>query len=178
MNMLVSWTVLLAVGASACAAQTIKTPRRSASVAAQASPPAAGTGQCLGQSVVLAGQDSGEKIKLTVVALKDPARPANHYITAGKGKRYVGVEVRLTNVGTVVYKDSPSNGATLVGTSGHEYNAEFGDIGGEFAGNTIDQVGDDRVGVLPFTVPKTDKPHELQFTLDSGFGPDTGQCTF
>jgi hypothetical protein len=56
---------------------------------------------------------------------------AGDNITAGKGKRHFGVEVQLTNVGTVTYKDSPSNGATLVGTSGHEFNAEFGDVGGE-----------------------------------------------
>lgn len=43
-----------------------------------------------------------------------------------------------------------------------------------FGGSVTAAAGDTRLGWITFEIPDTSRPSRLQFTLDSGFGPETG----
>lgn len=93
-----------------------------------------------------------------------------------KGNRFVAVQLRLTNVGTLNYDDSPSNGAALIDVEGQQYTSAFFDSAeGAPLGSPKIAVGAMRLGFITFEVPKSVDLALFQFTLDSGFGPETGE---
>jgi hypothetical protein len=110
---------------------------------------------------------------VTVTKVKDPTK-APKFFGPGKGKRYVGVEVRLENVGSVVYSDGSGNGAVVVDTRDHEYDATISGLDQELGSPKI-APEDARVGLIGFEVPEEAKLRTFQHTLDSGLGPETGQ---
>jgi len=93
-------------------------------------------------------------MKDTPLRVIDRAAPADPFIGPAKGKRFVAVEVRLQNVGSVVYRDFPSNGAVLVDTRSRQYQSTLWDVkaGPALAQTTIAQ-GDKRIGFITFEVP-------------------------
>jgi hypothetical protein len=88
------------------------------------------------------------------------------------------VRLRLQNVGELVYDDSPSNGAFLIDREDQQYDAGFANyIREPDFGSPRIRPGDARVGWLTFAVPTRAKLRTFQFTLDSGFGPESGEWT-
>jgi hypothetical protein len=53
-------------------------------------------------------------MQVTLMKVVDPARSGNSSFKPGKGKRFVGVQLELANVGKRVFNDTPSNGAVVV----------------------------------------------------------------
>jgi hypothetical protein len=91
------------VSLSACTEPTIRTSEEGSGDAASGpSEPAQ-----VGGTIQLHGNDEGLVMAVTVSKVDDPAK-APKFFGPGKGKRYVAVEVRLENVGTAVYNDSPA----------------------------------------------------------------------
>jgi hypothetical protein len=114
---------------------------------------------------------------VTVKKVFDPAKAAR-FFGPGKNKRLVAVQIVLKNTGSAVYSDSPGNGAELIDAQGQSYSENL--IGNRscqaFAqGSATVRPGDSRLGCLTFTVPKDTAIAGFQFTLDSGFGPETGE---
>lgn len=54
----------------------------------------------------------------------DPAK-AQRFFGPGKNERLVAVRLRVENVGTLPYSDSPSNGAVLIDTADQGYDASM-----------------------------------------------------
>jgi hypothetical protein len=163
----------LTVGADSCTTTTTDEPDKGGSGGAgdkERSPKAR-----LRDSITLKGADT--KVKVTVLSVQDPA-DAGEFDEPEKGSRYVGVEIRLRNVGSTTYHDSPSNGAKLIGTGGQRADSTIlsgGDCGGDFASDVTLSSGTDERGCIPFELKEGSKPKRFQFGLDSGFGPQTGE---
>jgi hypothetical protein len=142
--------------------------------AAEEEPPSSGSAS-VGDSITLHGSDAGLEMRVAVQDVIDPA-PFEQYFGPGRGKRLVAVKLRLANVGGKVYNDSPSNGATIIDRQDQGYTtALLPTTACPDLGSPIIRAGDRRVGCITFEVPKLAKLRAFQFTLDSGFGPETGE---
>jgi hypothetical protein len=161
----------VSMGASSCGTTTTSEPDKKESNSGPAASPKAG----LGDSITLKGSDT--KMRVTVTKVVDPL-PAPEFQEPDHGKRYVGVYVKLRNVGSTTYDDSPSNGATLI-TSGDEQAdstlLEGGDCSSDFASSAKISPGSQEQGCIAFQIKRSKRPRRFQFGLDSGFGPQTGE---
>ncbi|WP_329376108.1 DUF4352 domain-containing protein [Streptomyces sp. NBC_01351] len=131
----------------------------------------------LGTTVTLNGQ-RGEKVDVTVLKVVDPAASAQEFFEPDPGNRYVSVQFRLKNSGTVPYKDSPVNGATLIDTEGQQFDADV--VAKTTAGPRLPvsltiTPGNTALGYLTFELPDGSKPATVQFTPNSGFADDVGE---
>ncbi|MGH3119720.1 MAG: DUF4352 domain-containing protein [Streptosporangiaceae bacterium] len=156
--------------------QVGSTPSATSSSTASASSSASSTAK-VGSTITLTGNSSGEKMDVTVTRVISHAQPADQFFTPDPGKRFYAVQFRLADTGTAAYSDSPSNGAAAVDAAGQSYQATIGDVAGceSFPGTENIAAGDKGLGCIVFQVPDGAKITKVQFTLDSGFGPDTGQ---
>lgn len=129
----------------------------------------------VGDSITLDG--STNKMQVTVLKVLDPA-PAGQYDQPTSGHRYVGVQVALRNVGSDTYSDAPGNGAKIITTSDEQADTallEGGPCSSGFSSDVKISPGSRLQGCIPFEVPKGAKPKTFQFSLDSGFGPQSGE---
>lgn len=131
----------------------------------------------IGDSITLKGTQ-GETVKVKVLRVLDPA-PAGGFDTPSSGKRYVGVEIQLTNTGGKTYKDSPSNGATMIYGADRQADATLltgGPCSSDgFASDARIAPGSKRRGCIPFEIGKSAKAKTFQFALDSGFSDQGGE---
>ena len=113
---------------------------------------------------------------MTVVKVVDPAR-AGQYETPSAGKRFVAVQSRLKNTGTAAYKDSPSNGATVIDKDGQRFSESFNDstAGPSFPASVTISPGKTALGFITFEVPRASRIVGVQFAMDSGFSDDVGE---
>jgi hypothetical protein len=120
---------------------------------------------------------ANEKLTVTLVKFADPATVTDQFMQADAGKRYVAVQIRITNTASTVYSDSPTNGAEIIDAKGQQYDLTFVDtsLGQNFAGSVKLQPGATALGVMEFEMPTGEKPVTFQFTLNSGFADQTGQ---
>lgn len=176
---------LLGIGAIACAEETITDePDPESEQQAGQEPeeakdeqPAEETNAKVGDSITLSGTDEGLEMKVSVMTVQDPAKNLEAFTSPSKGSRFVGIQLELENVGSVAYADAPTNSAVLIDTSGQGHDATFATLKSEFNSNLRIQSGASQVGFIPFEIPKKAKLATFQFTLDSGFGPETGEWT-
>jgi hypothetical protein len=129
----------------------------------------------VGGTLTLAGNEEGLQMDVTLLKVVDPAKASDEFLKPGKGKRYAAFQLRLANVGDVLYQDSPSNGAAVVDTEDQQFSASFFDAVEPGLGSLRIRPGDQRAGYITFELPKAANLRTFQFTLDSGFGPDTGE---
>jgi TIR domain/Domain of unknown function (DUF4352) len=134
----------------------------------------------LGNSITLHGTDAGSVAAVTATKVADPTSSPDGVSTPGPGDRFVGVEFQIKNTGTIVYDDTPDNGATLIDTDGHRYDATT--VLSIAAGPIFDTSvtlaqGKQAVGYIVFEAPTTAKVAIVQFSMDSGYGVDTGRWT-
>lgn len=131
----------------------------------------------VGDTINLSGVGSGEKLAVTVVKVVDPAPPANEYETAGPGKRFVSVQVKLSNIGTAAYSDAVQNCVKVLDSQGQSFEASPFDssAGPGFAGGMVTLApGDSGLGYVSFEVPTASTPAKFQVALSSGMAPQTG----
>jgi len=78
----------------------------------------------------------------------------------------------------VTYEDSPSNGAQVIDSQDQQFDASLDEAGcPSFAGGSVRlPPGDERLGCIVFYIPKSAEIKRFQFTLNCGFGTETGQC--
>ena len=149
----------------------------SQSATASASSSASSSPARVGSTLTLTGNDAGEKMAVTVTRVVSHAQPADEFSSPDPGKRFYAVQFRLADTGTTAYSDSPSNGAAVVDSAGQSYQASIYNVAGceSFPGTENIAAGDKGLGCVVFQVPHGAKITKVQFTLDSGFGPATGQ---
>jgi hypothetical protein len=131
----------------------------------------------IGSAITLSGNDTGEQTAVTVTRVIATARPADQFNTAAAGKRLYAVQFRLRDNGRAAYSDAPSNGATVVDSTGQSYDSSLDDAASCASFATPENIapGASGLGCVVFEVPKSVQITQVQFTLDSGMGPDTGQ---
>lgn len=131
----------------------------------------------LGTTITLTGIDSGEQMGVSVTKVISNATPSDSFDAPPTGDRLYAVQFRLTDTGTAAYSDSPSNGATVIDTSGQSYQSGIETVAGcqDFADIENIAPGNSGLGCITFEVPTGAKIVAVQFTLDSGMGPQTGQ---
>ena len=131
----------------------------------------------VGSVITLTGNTSGEKMAVTVTRIISHAQPASDLDAPQSGKRLYAVQFRLDDTGSAAYSDSPSNGAVVADSSGQSYQSSFDNAAGceSFPGTENIAAGETGLGCIVFEVPVTAKITKVQFTLDSGMGPQTGQ---
>jgi hypothetical protein len=128
----------------------------------------------LGDSITLAGNESGLQMRVTLVEVRNDAE-GDEFFGPERGNRFFAVRLRLTNVGSRNYNDSPSNGASVIDRQDQEYTGDVFDAVEPALGSPTIRQGDSRQGWITFQVPKRAKLRTFQLTLDSGFGPETGE---
>lgn len=131
----------------------------------------------IGDSITLTSTDGG-KVKVKLLRVLDPVS-GGEYESPAAGKRYVGIELQLTNVGAKTYKDSPSNGATVIYGDDRQASATLLVDGpcasNGFASDARISPGSKRKGCIPFEITSSRKPKGFQFALDSGFADEGGE---
>lgn len=119
---------------------------------------------------------------VTVLKVVDPAEPKDpEFFGPEKGQRWVAVRVRLKNIGSATYDDSPDNGARVIDSKGQQFDATIATgirAGALFPGIVKVRPGSAAVGFIVFEVPETAKVVTLQFGLNSGFADDFGEWKF
>lgn len=177
--MLLVAATLLGIGAIACAEETItdEPDVEGEEQPEEEQPAEEKTTAKVGDSITLSGNEEGLEVKVTVMTVQDPAKNLEAFTSPSKGGRFIGIQLKLENVGSVVYADAPTNSAVLIDTSGQGHDATFATLKTEFNSNLRIQPGASQVGFIPFEIPKKAKLATFQFTLESGFGPETGEWT-
>lgn len=132
----------------------------------------------IGSVITLSGNDSGEQMTVTVTKVISSASPGDEITAAPAGDRLYAVQFQLHDTGSAAYSDSPSNGAEVVDSAGQSYQASITDTAAgctTFPASENIAPGSSGLGCIVFEVPKAAKVTAVQFTLDSGMGPQTGQ---
>jgi hypothetical protein len=132
----------------------------------------------LGSAITLSGNRSGEQMAVTVTQVMARAQPGDEPTSASAGARLYAVQFRLRDTGSTAYSDAPSNGAVVTDSLGQSYGAVITDTVADcpsFPATESIAPGSSGLGCIVFEVPKAAKITQVQFTLDSGLGPDTGR---
>jgi hypothetical protein len=167
--------IIIAAVAAAGGGHSVQT---SGSTAGGAAPKAAAKAAGIGSAITLTGNGGGEQVGVTVTKVITTAQPADGFSAASAGHRLYAVQFRLSNTGSAAYSDAPSNGAAVTDSAGQSYNAQLaGNAAGCPAFSAPENIaaGATGLGCITFEVPEAAKITKVQFTLDSGMGPQTGQ---
>ncbi len=119
---------------------------------------------------------SGSKYDVHLTKVIDPAQGTDEFSTPDAGKRLVGAVFRITGV-KGNSSDDANNDATLIGSNGQAYQADFDSIAGytNFSSGQFNAApGAAEVGAVTFQVPAGVKVAEVQWSADSGFGGAPG----
>jgi Domain of unknown function (DUF4352) len=131
-----------------------------------------------GTAITLAGNGSGEQMSVTVTKVISHATSGDQFTSPPAGDRLYAVQFRLRDTGTGAYSDAPSNGAAVTDSKGQSYQAGIADTAAgcqAFPASENIAPGSSGLGCIVFEVPSKAKITSVQFTLDSGMGPQTGQ---
>jgi Domain of unknown function (DUF4352) len=133
----------------------------------------------VGSTITLKSNQEGLTVATTLVKIVSPAKAVDEFTQPGAGMRFVAVQFRLKNTGTVTYDDSPSNGATALDSQGQQFHASAYDTrsGPSFPSVIKIGPGSTALGYITFEVPTATKVTKVQFGLDSGFADQTGEWT-
>ncbi|HWG01409.1 MAG TPA: DUF4352 domain-containing protein [Trebonia sp.] len=132
----------------------------------------------VGSAITLSGSGSGEQMAVTVTKVIARAQPGDERTSASSGARLYAVQFRLRDTGSAAYSDAPSDGAVVTDSLGQSYGAVVADAAAgcpSFPAAEAIAPGSSGLGCIVFEVPKAAKVTQVQFTLDSGLGPDTGR---
>jgi hypothetical protein len=134
----------------------------------------------VGDAITLHGIESSLAMKVTLLDFVANDKSYDHseysFEAPERGQKYVSMKLRMENVGSEVYNDSPSNGAVLVDTEDGSWDAGLSfythkpDLGSPKIA-----LDDSRVGWITFTVPRRAKMKKFQLALDSGFSDEAGE---
>jgi hypothetical protein len=163
-------------GCGTAPAATSPEPAPAAASAASAAEGEAVKTARIGEPVTLAAQGA-PSLSATAVRVVDPAAPADRLLPPDGGTRFVAVQFLLTNVGRSTYHDDPGLGARLIDTHDQQYNSELAETaaGPSMTDNVRIGPGSRARGFVTFQLPLGARPSRIQFTLDSGDGPQTAE---
>jgi hypothetical protein len=114
--------------------------------------------------------DSSSDINVTLVKIIDPAQGADQYTTPDAHKHFVGAV--FTIKANAAYSDDANNAATITGSDGQTYSADFSDIAGytNFNSGTVKlAAGESSTGVVVFQVPDGVTIANVKYDVSGGF---------
>ena len=130
----------------------------------------------LGEEATLEGLESAA-VKVKVTRVVDPM-PNPKTERPKAGRRFVGVRMTIANTSDKPYKDSLLNGSKLVTDVADGANPSIlltGPCASKGAVGFQLPAGKSKSLCLPFQVKKKAKVSAFQFTMNSGFGGQTGE---
>jgi Domain of unknown function (DUF4352) len=146
--------------------------------AAAAAAPAAPTKPAgLGDTIDLTGYE-GDHIAVTVEKVDLKAAATDGFSTPPAGDSYYAAQVQIKNIGSSAYSDAPSNCLVAKDSSGQTFQTDIVESisSGPLMATTVNlAAGDSSLGWVVFDVPTGDTVTQVQFTVDSGMGDQTGQ---
>lgn len=179
---LAALATIAAVSLTACSAGSTVTDKpkpkaRTSASSATAETPAKQEAAKVGDTIALTGTDKGGKLDVTVVKVTDPAKSSIDGFAPETGSRWIGVQFRIVNTGTIAYSDSPGNGTQIADSQGQQFTSTFADItaGPSMASSVNLKPGSKALGWVVFELPKASKAATVQFTMDSGLADQTGE---
>jgi hypothetical protein len=132
-------------------------------------PPVAG----VGDSISLAGYETGYRIKLVKIA-KD-AKSSDPYFGPERGNRYFAAYVQVSVTDGAPTEVCASNDASVIDAQGQTFTGDILDSVKPAFGCPKIGVGSKRAGWVTFEVPKRAKIVTFSYTPDSGFAEETGE---
>lgn len=169
----VAVAVLGAVGCGSItktSAPATTAPAAPASTQAAASPSNSLSGAV--GTVYTATDQSGDKMAVTLTRVIDPAQGADQYTTPDNGNRFVGAVFSLNGI-SGTFSDDANNDATLIGSNGQTYSADFNSIVGytNFNNGVYNlSAGENSVGAVTFQVPLAVKVAKIEWSANGGLG--------
>jgi hypothetical protein len=115
---------------------------------------------------------NGNKISVTLAREIDPAQGADQFTTPQSGSRFVGAVFNIKGI-SGTFSDDANNNATVIGSNGQTYTADFDSIAGYTAFNNGEfsvSAGESSVGAVTFQVPLTVKVSKVEWSANGGFG--------
>jgi hypothetical protein len=146
------------------------TPAASASSKAAPSPANSLSGP-VGTSYTVTDQ-SGNKMSVTLTQVIDPAQGADQFTTPQSGNRFVGAVFDIKGINGT-FSDDANNDATLIGSNGQTYTADFDSIAGYTSFNDGEytvSAGENSVGAVTFQVPLAVTVAKIEWSANGGLG--------
>jgi hypothetical protein len=116
-----------------------------------------------------------ESVKL--IAVTDPAQPGDSFTTPDSGKRFVGVQLQITNQSKGTDSDDANNNTSIIGSNEQVYSADVSTLAGctNFNNGTYTLTqGATEVGCVSFQLPMGVAVAEVAYNPDSGFSTNNG----
>jgi Domain of unknown function (DUF4352) len=122
--------------------------------------------------------EAGNKLAVTLLKIDANTKDTDGYSTPPSGDAYYAAQVRIKNVGSAAWSDSPSNCMVVKDAKGQAF--QTGIVLSISSGPLLPTAvtiapGDSALGWIVFNVTKGDKVTQVQFTPLSGMGNDTAQ---
>jgi hypothetical protein len=117
--------------------------------------------------------DSGDTYQVTLVKVIDPAKSADQFIVPQRGDRLVAIVFRITALTGSPQGEDANNDATVIGSDGQAYSADFDKIVGyaNFEVGVIHEAqGDTVVGAVTFQLPQYVKVAKVRWAASDGLG--------
>ena len=127
----------------------------------------------VGDAITVLGQET--ELRVRVQRVRDPV-PSGSDRPLRPGARFVGIEVRIENIGEGRYSASPLGDAELLTDRGpaDPTTLLFGPCAKGFTSHVNLAPGDGRDGCLTFEARPGAELTEFRYALDSGFAPEVG----
>ena len=134
----------------------------------------------VGASTTLTGESSGEKYKVTLSSVVDPATESDGLSLLPSGDRLVAVNLTIANAGTGIQQQSIDDNVTLIYSGGHSYNGTNGIMysvsqGQTFSGSSTLLPNQSESGCVVFPVPSSAVLSKFQYIPDAGFASSLGE---
>jgi hypothetical protein len=115
---------------------------------------------------------NGNKISVTLTQVIDPAQGADQFTTPQSGSRFVGAVFTIKGI-SGTFSDDANNDATIIGSNGQTYTADFDSITGYTSFNDGEfsvSPGESSVGAVTFQIPLAVKVSKVEWSANGGFG--------
>ena len=115
---------------------------------------------------------SGNKMSVTLTLVIDPAQGADQFTSPQSGNRFVGAVFDIKGINGTV-SDDANNDATLIGSNGQTYTADFDSIAGYTNFNHGEysvSAGESSVGAVTFQVPEAVTVSKIEWSANGALG--------
>jgi hypothetical protein len=115
---------------------------------------------------------SGNEMSVTLTQVIDPAQGADQFTTPHSGNRFVGAVFSVKGINGT-FSDDANNDATLIGSNGQTYTADFDSIAGYTNFNNGEynvSAGEGSVGAVTFQVPLAVTVTKIEWSANGGLG--------
>ena len=120
---------------------------------------------------------NGDEISVTLTHLISPAEGADQFNTPQNGDRFVGAVFTIRGV-SGTFSDDANNDATLIGSNGQTYTADFDSIAGYTNfddGEYTVSAGESSVGAVTFQIPLGVGIAKIEWSANAGLSGAPGE---